>query len=399
MAPRAVVARETELDHLRGFLAGGDAWSLVLRGEPGIGKTILWQTAVEEARALGRRVLVHRAVEAEAALAFSGLIDLVAPVLDEVADALPEPRARALRVALLLEAPRDEPPQPQAVGLALLDVLTALCESGDVVIALDDLQWLDSSTAAVLPLALRRVAGERLRVLATLRDAAGVRAPFELSAVCGEDRAVEIRLDAFSLSDLHHLLADRLEIELPRPQLARVHELSGGNPLYALELARAGDLRVPRSLRDALDARVAQLPEDTADVLLAAAALARPTLRAVAPGEARRRALVHALDAHVVELDGRSCASRTPCWRRAATSAPRHGGGGTCTESSPRRRMTSSSARATSHSPPTARTKRSPFSSTRPCTARPRVARPPRRPSSRSSPSRSREAKRSPGDR
>jgi tetratricopeptide (TPR) repeat protein len=327
MAPRAVVARETELDHLRGFLAGGDAWSLVLRGEPGIGKTILWQTAVEEARALGRRVLVHRAVEAEAALAFSGLIDLVAPVLDEVADALPEPRARALRVALLLEAPRDEPPQPQAVGLALLDVLTALCESGDVVIALDDLQWLDSSTAAVLPLALRRVAGERLRVLATLRDAAGVRAPFELSAVCGEDRAVEIRLDDFSLSDLHHLLADRLEIELPRPQLARVHELSGGNPLYALELARAGDLRVPRSLRDALDARVAQLPEDTADVLLAAAALARPTLRAVAPGEARRRALVHALDAHVVELDGEvvrfthpllasRCYERATPWRR-----------------------------------------------------------------------------------
>ena len=188
MAARAVVARETELDHLRAFLAGGELRSLVLRGEPGIGKTILWQTAVEEARALGRRVLVHRAVEAEAALAFTGLIDLVAPILDEVADALPEPRRRALRVALLMEEPRDEPPQPQAIGLALLDVLTALCEFEDVVIALDDLQWLDSSTAAVLPLALRRVAGERLRVLATLGDASGVRAPFELSALFGENK-------------------------------------------------------------------------------------------------------------------------------------------------------------------------------------------------------------------
>src|SRR5919107_3687402 len=124
MAPRAVVARETELDRLRGFLAGGESQSLVLRGEPGIGKTVLWQTAVEQAAALGRRVLVHRAVEAEAALAFTGLADLVGPVLDEVVDGLPAPRRRALRVALLLEEPGEAPPQPQAIGLALLDVLT-----------------------------------------------------------------------------------------------------------------------------------------------------------------------------------------------------------------------------------------------------------------------------------
>ena len=114
---------------------------------------------------------------------------------------------------------------------------------------------------------------------------------------------------------------------MPRPQLARVHELSGGNPLYALELAHAGNLRVPPSLREALDARVARLPDDTADVLLAAAALARPTLRTVAPGEARQRALVPALDAHVVELDGEvvrfthpllasRCYERATPWRR-----------------------------------------------------------------------------------
>ena len=306
--------------------------SLVLRGEPGIGKTILWQTAVEEARGLGRRVLVHRAVEAEAVLAFSGLIDLVAPILDEVADALPEPRERALRVALLLEAPRDEPPQPQAVGLALLDVLTALCESGDVVIALDDLQWLDSSTAAVLPLALRRVAGERMRVLATLRDAVGVRAPFELSAV--------LRRGPSSGDP-----ARRLQPQRPtspargqaRDRAASTAACPGARALGRQSSVRAGARPHGRparaaSLREALDARVAQLPDETADVLLAAAALARPTLRAVAPGEARQRALVQALDAHVVELDGEVVRFTHPllasrCYERATPggtgSAPR----------------------------------------------------------------------------
>jgi hypothetical protein len=72
MFPRRVVARESELDRLGGFLAGPELQSFVLRGEPGIGKTLLWQIAVEDATAQGVKVLVHRAAEAEA-----GLADLV----------------------------------------------------------------------------------------------------------------------------------------------------------------------------------------------------------------------------------------------------------------------------------------------------------------------------------
>ena len=84
MSPRAVVARESELDRLRGFLAGTKSQSLVLRGEPGIGKTLLWQIAVDDATAQGVKALAHRAAEAEAALAFTALADLVGPVLDQV---------------------------------------------------------------------------------------------------------------------------------------------------------------------------------------------------------------------------------------------------------------------------------------------------------------------------
>jgi len=334
MPPRAVVARESELDRLRGFLAGTELQSFVLRGEPGIGKTLLWQIALEDATAQGAKVLVHRAVEAEAALAFTALADLVGPVLDQVVAALPTPRRRALRVALLLDEPGDEPPAPQAIGLALLDVLTALCAEGDVLVAIDDLQWLDSSTARVLPLALRRMAGKPLKVLTTVREAPDVRAPFDLTALFGAERADDVRLTVLGMSELHGLLRDRLGASLTRPQLASVHELSGGNPLFALELGReiaeSGGLHVPGSLRAALDARLERVSDRTTAVLLAAAALARPTVQAVAHDAEAQAALDQAVATGVVVLDGDAirfthpllasrCYERASPWARRAT--------------------------------------------------------------------------------
>ncbi len=149
MAATAVVGRDDELGSIQAFLAEveqGPA-ALVLSGEAGIGKTILWEAGVEEARERFGRVLSHRSVEAEASLAFAGLSDLLEPVLEEVAADLPPPRRQALEVALLLVAPGDEPPDPRAIGLAFLDVLRLLAERGPVLVALDDLQWLDSSSA------------------------------------------------------------------------------------------------------------------------------------------------------------------------------------------------------------------------------------------------------------
>ena len=332
MFPRGVVARESELNRLGEFLAGPELQSFVLRGEPGIGKTLLWQIAVEDATARGTTVLMHRAAEAEAALAFTGLADLVGPVLDQVDGALPAPRRRALRVALLLDEPGDEPPAPQAIGLALLDVLTALCAEGDVLVAIDDLQWLDSSTARVLPLALRRMAGERLKVLATLRQAPGVRAPFEPASLFGPEHADEARPPALGMSELHRLLHHRLGVDLTRPQLASVHELSGGNPLFALELgreiAKSGGLHVPGSLRDVLDARLDRVSDRTTTVLLAAAALARPTVQAVAHEAEAQAALDQAVAAGVVALDGDAIRFTHPllasrCYERASPWARR----------------------------------------------------------------------------
>src|SRR5689334_15107503 len=104
MSAGAVIGREEELGEIRACLmacADGPAL-LALAGEPGIGKTILWEAGVEQARERGYRVLAHRSVQAEAGFAFAGLTDLVAPVFDEVAGELAAPRRAALETALLL---------------------------------------------------------------------------------------------------------------------------------------------------------------------------------------------------------------------------------------------------------------------------------------------------------
>src|SRR3712207_864067 len=121
-----VVGREDELAAIRGLFDMPRAGGLLLSGEPGIGKTLLWELGIGEARDAGWRVLQHRSAQAEAGLSFAGLSDLLGNVFDEVADALVPPRRRALEVALLLTEPGDAPPDSRALGLALLDVVREL---------------------------------------------------------------------------------------------------------------------------------------------------------------------------------------------------------------------------------------------------------------------------------
>src|SRR5262245_66630043 len=134
MDPVAVelIGRETELTSITGFLDSVEAGpaALVLSGEPGIGKTVLWELGVEEARVRFGRVLTCRAAEAEAALSFSGLSELLGGIFEEVATSLPPLRRRALEVSLLLVEPGAQPPDAHAIGLALLDVVRVLGARG-----------------------------------------------------------------------------------------------------------------------------------------------------------------------------------------------------------------------------------------------------------------------------
>jgi DNA-binding CsgD family transcriptional regulator len=341
----SVIGRDEELDSIQAFLDEIDQGptALLISGEAGIGKTVLWEEGVGRAQERVEHVLVHRSVEAEALLSFTGLSDLVAPILDEVASSLAPLRRRALEVALLLAEPGREPPDPRVIGFALLDVLQALAESGPVVIALDDVQWLDPSSAGVLQIALRRLGDERVGLVATLRKVPGAAAPFELENAFADERLERLWLRPLSMATLHHLLKERLGLDLTRPELARIQETSGGNPFFALELGRemvrtetrpaAGrTLRVPENLRELVVGRLARLPAETVDVLLSAAALARPTVELVAAAHTEPDEAVQALDEAVreglVSIDGSQLHFANPllssiCYEQASPSQRR----------------------------------------------------------------------------
>ena len=295
-----IIGREEELAAVEAFLDGVEQGpcALVLSGEPGIGKTVLWEGGLEEAR-LRSRVLICRGVEAEASLSFAGLSELLGDVLEEVGSSLVLPRRRALEVALLLAEPGETPLDPHAVGLAVLDVVRAVAERGPMVIALDDVQWLDPASAGAIQIALRRLREEPLGLFATLRLGPELGSPLELERSFPGERLERLTLGPLSVGALHRLLEERLGLELNRSELARVQEATAGNPFFALELGRelvrtntrpapGQALRVPDSLRELLGGRLARLPGETLDVLLLVAALARPNVDVVAAAHGDR---------------------------------------------------------------------------------------------------------------
>ena len=190
MSTAALVGRDAELGELRAFLGEivNGPVVLVLSGDAGIGKTSLWRAGVEEARVGLGRVLTCRGVEAEASLSYAGLSDLLGEVLDDAAPSLAAPRRRALEVALLLAEPGDAALDAHGVGLAVRDVLEVMSRAGPVLVAVDDVQWLDPASAGVLQVAFRRLRGEPIGVLATARGAPGASLPLGLKDSLSERR-------------------------------------------------------------------------------------------------------------------------------------------------------------------------------------------------------------------
>jgi AAA ATPase domain len=186
-----VVGRDVELAVIDEFVAGLERGpsALVLAGEAGIGKTSLWRAAVDAARHRDGWALTCRGVEPEASLSFSGLSELLAPLLDEVLPLLVGPRRRALEVALLLVEPGEvAPPDVHAIGLAVLDVVRILAERSPVLVAVDDVQWLDPGSAGVLQIALRRLREESVGVLLTVREGSGLSVPIEVDRCFDAER-------------------------------------------------------------------------------------------------------------------------------------------------------------------------------------------------------------------
>lgn len=313
----AVVGRERELAAVQSFLEHGlEGFSAVLvAGEAGIGKTTVWQEAVRLGEEAGFLALRCRPGQTEAKLGLAALSDLLSPVDDDVLAALPDPQRDAIEVALLRAPPSGASSSSRAVAAGVLSILQRLGEQAPVLLAVDDVQWLDRSSQAALAFALRRLEPDRplALLLAQRIDASTAPDPlgFRDLPASGRQRIV---LGPLSLSALYHVIRERLQLVVPRPTLQRIAVTSGGNPLFALELARAladagerpgpGEpLPVPDEIVGLLAARLGQLPERTREAMLAASLLSEPDtgLLGRVVGPATERSIQAAVEADLVE--------------------------------------------------------------------------------------------------
>jgi DNA-binding CsgD family transcriptional regulator/tetratricopeptide (TPR) repeat protein len=307
----SVIGREIELSVLDEILGPeGATRSLVITGEPGIGKTTLWQSGVARARRAGLRVLAAGPSGAEAQLSFAALMDLLDGIEIERMTGIPAPLCRALEVALLrADAAGGQlnavvPAEPRAISAGLVTVLRALSSVGPVLVAIDDVQWLDSATSDALAFAARRVGDHRVGFLLCRRS--GDKTELERALGPAELRALQV--SALSLGAIHRLLSVRLGLSLSRRLLRSVYETSRGNPLFALELGRMladrdgvddlSELSLPDALDDLFGPRVLEFPRRLRRALLAAAlspGVPRPQLEQVADPFAVADALAEGL--------------------------------------------------------------------------------------------------------
>jgi DNA-binding CsgD family transcriptional regulator len=309
-----LVGRESELEIVDRFLEAARAGpaGLVLTGAPGIGKTELWREGQRRAASGGYRVLTARPVEVEASFSFAALGDLLGEA-DAFLNQLPAPQRRALEVALLRREDGG-PVEPRAVAIATLSLLRALAAVGPILLAVDDVQWLDTPSLSVLEYAVRRLRTEAIAILATRREDSTDHDVPLLRAVAGSAGA-RLPVKPLSLGAMHQLLHERIGPGLQRYTVLRVYEVSAGNPMVALEVARllaeqgvhprpGEELPVPVSVQALLAQRLSAVSPATLQVLAIAASLAQPSTELLARAAPRTAmpALEKASQAGLVEV-------------------------------------------------------------------------------------------------
>ena len=247
----------------------GESRALVLRGEPGVGKTALVDDAI--ASAPDFRVLRAVGVESEMELAFAALQQLCAPVLDRLRR-LPGPQQAALRAAVGLSD--GEAPDRFLVGLAALSLLSEVAEERPLLCAVDDAQWLDEASALALAFVARRLLAEPVAIVFVTRE--------PVQALSG---LAELVIDGIGDDAARLLLAAGIRGPLDEQVRERIVAETRGNPLALLELPRgltpaqlAGGFALPdaRPLADRIERsflrRVRSLPSPSQRLLLTAAA-------------------------------------------------------------------------------------------------------------------------------
>jgi DNA-binding CsgD family transcriptional regulator len=267
-----LVGREVEcarIDEMVALARGGSSSVLLIRGEPGIGKTALLQRAAEHAREM--TVLSARGVESEAEIPFSGLLELLRPAL-ACLDQVPDVQATALRGALAM-GPTVRGDR-FVVGAATLSLLAALAETAPCLVLIDDAQWLDGSSADALVFAFRRLLADRVVVLLAVRG--------EEASAFDTVGLPELELLGLEPSAAGQLLLDHAAGRVTSETAEWLCRATRGNPLALVELATDAPqleaelfdrpLRVGPRVEQAFRRRIDRLSEPTRRALVVAAA-------------------------------------------------------------------------------------------------------------------------------
>ena len=324
-----IVGREPDVAALREFLeANHPASVFLLTGGPGIGKTSLWTAGVAAARERRLRVLLAKASGAEAQFSFAALGDLFEEVESDELGGLPAPQRRAIEVALLRVDAGGAIPEPRAIAVGFLNALRSLAASETVLVAVDDVQWLDPSSTEALAFVGRRLQGAAVRFLLTKRS--GTDSAFERAFDAGQ--VEHLKVGPLSLGVTRRLLFERLGLSLPRRVLRWVVETGQGNPLFMLELGRilaeqgvpeiGEEIPVPDTVEDLLGMRVAGLSVPARRLLLAVALSPDPRVSQLA-AIAGPVAIEDAVAAGLLQVDGDRVRASHPLLAAAAMTRSR----------------------------------------------------------------------------
>ncbi len=285
-----LVGRDRDGSVASTFLAATreESSALIIEGEAGIGKTTLWDAVVRTAERDGLTVLRTAGEPIEAQMSYIGVADLIAACDQRAWSTLPDRQRDALEQALVrAPASPGAGPDLHAIGFALRSIVQALSDDGPVIIAIDDLQWLDQASTQALGFALRRLRGRPVGTLATNRTPPSGDDRLRLRHAVGDSQFGRISLGPLRPAELHQVIAQHLGYSYTIPVLRRVAKACDGNPLFALEIARSlgprptlspdRPLPVPEQFHELLAASVTKLPESGRDALMATALLSHPS--------------------------------------------------------------------------------------------------------------------------
>jgi DNA-binding CsgD family transcriptional regulator len=319
MTSPTVIGHGVELSALNEFLSAQRKLpaGLLFVGEAGIGKTTLWRHGLAAADGAGYQVMATQATTSESEMGFVVLAALLQEHSRDLMPKLPPSQRDVLEVALFLAEPGPEPLQPRAINEAFLSVLRLAAQRQPLLLCVDDVQWIDAASSAVLEFAIRRLNEEPIGFLFTRRSDTDDEPSTGIESGFPPDRLTRLRVGPLNASALHELLRGRLGVTFAPPTLRRLEDASRGNPFFALELARAlvsnqpgfdtaEPLPMPKTLTAILTTRPLALPRATQEALLIASLGSNPSVDLIArtlDGDGWQR-IRPAVESDIIQVDG-----------------------------------------------------------------------------------------------